>query len=203
VADGTTVDVGVLPAAEGPPRRTLVLGPSSSGKSAAAERLLAAEPTVVYAATAATAPGDPEWVRRIADHRSRRPRRWSTLERPDLVRLMSEPGPPALVDSVGSWLTGVLDANGAWDDAIGWRERTLEEVDRVVEAWAGAQRTLVAVGEEVGWGVVPATPAGRVFRDVLGRANQLLAARSEQVLLVVAGRVLDLAPSPGAAGAWP
>ena len=48
------------------------------------------------------------------------------------------------------------------------------------------------MSDETGLGVVPATPAGRLFRDELGRLNQALAAESEEAELVVAGRVLPL-----------
>ncbi|MEV5504612.1 bifunctional adenosylcobinamide kinase/adenosylcobinamide-phosphate guanylyltransferase, partial [Nonomuraea fuscirosea] len=62
----------------------------------------------------------------------------------------------------------------------------------VVAAWGQAPRPVVAVSDEVGMGVVPATASGRAFRDALGRLNERLAAESEYVALVVAGRPLEL-----------
>ena len=67
-------------------------------------------------------------------------------------------------------------------------------MDAVVAAWRQARRRVVAVGEEVGCGVVPAAAAVSAFRDVLGGLARRLAAESERVLLVVAGRVLELGP---------
>jgi adenosylcobinamide kinase / adenosylcobinamide-phosphate guanylyltransferase len=64
--------------------------------------------------------------------------------------------------------------------------------DYLVGAWRQAPRPIVAVSDEVGMGVVPATARGRVFRDALGRLNERLAAESEYVALVVAGRPLEL-----------
>jgi adenosylcobinamide kinase/adenosylcobinamide-phosphate guanylyltransferase len=71
-------------------------------------------------------------------------------------------------------------------------QRLAGRVDDLVAAWRATCAQVVAVSDQVGSGVVPATPAGRQFRDQLGWLNQRLAAESEQALLVVAGRVLDL-----------
>ena len=65
-------------------------------------------------------------------------------------------------------------------------------VDELVAAWRQTAARVVAVSDQVGAGVVPATPAGRLFRDQLGWLNQRLAAESEETVLVVAGRVLSL-----------
>jgi adenosylcobinamide kinase/adenosylcobinamide-phosphate guanylyltransferase len=173
--------------------RTLVLGPASSGKSVLAEDLLAAEPAVVYAATGRRPdPGDEAWARRVAAHRERRPPWWVTEETADLVALLGRGGPPMLVDALGTWVAAVMDAAGAWDDAPGWREEVEGAVDAVVAAWRQTRRRVVAVGEEVGWGVVPADRGVTAFREVLGGLSQRLAAQSEQVLLVVAGRAVEL-----------
>ena len=66
-------------------------------------------------------------------------------------------------------------------------------MDELVEAWRQAPARIVAVSEETGSGVVPPTRAGRLFRDRLGQLNQRLAAESEEVVLVVAGRILTVA----------
>jgi len=186
-----------------PPARTLVLGGASSGKSALAEELLAAEPLVVYAATGPRpGPADPQWSRRVAVHRERRPPWWTTLESSDVPGLLSEPGPPVLLDSVGTWLTATMGRRGAWDDEPGWERRTREEMERMRVAWRGSARRVVAVCEDVGSGVVPATAAGRGFRDLAGRLGTALADESELVLLCVAGRAVRL-DAPGAAGHLP
>jgi len=62
----------------------------------------------------------------------------------------------------------------------------------LIDAWRAAGGPLVAVTNEVGWSVVPEHRSGRTFRDVLGVTNQRIAAVSDDVLLVVAGRVLRL-----------
>ncbi len=181
------------PVRPAPPRRCLVLGPAASGKSALAEDLLAAEPRVVYLAMGAAPDeaADPDWAARVRRHRDRRPATWRTQETTD-ARLLAGPGAPVLLDSLGGWAAATLERCGAWDDDAGWRERWEAEVAGLVEAWRGAGRRVVAVAEETGWGVVPQTASGRLFRDRLGEVNRRLAEYSEQCLLVIAGRVLDL-----------
>ncbi|HYJ76595.1 MAG TPA: bifunctional adenosylcobinamide kinase/adenosylcobinamide-phosphate guanylyltransferase, partial [Kineosporiaceae bacterium] len=177
--------------------RTLVLGPAASGKSAFAEDLLAAEPAVVYAATGPVPGGDDaDWAARVEVHRARRPAWWRTEETggraTTLAELLAEPGPPLLVDALGTFVAGAMDRAGAWDDAPGWRRAVEGEVDAVVAAWRGARRRVVAVGEEVGWGVVPADRGVAAFRDVLGGLSRRLAEQSERAVLVVAGRTVEL-----------
>jgi adenosylcobinamide kinase / adenosylcobinamide-phosphate guanylyltransferase len=173
-------------------RRVLVLGGARSGKSAHAEQLLAGEPDVDYVATASRDPADAEWAERIARHRERRPAHWTTVETRDLAGVLSTPGAAALVDSVTAWLTGVLDASGAWTDAPGARDRLSVELDGAVGAWAGTPRFVVAVSDEVGSGIVPDSASGRLFRDTLGLLNQRLAACADEVWLVTAGIPLRL-----------
>ncbi|GEB53949.1 MULTISPECIES: bifunctional adenosylcobinamide kinase/adenosylcobinamide-phosphate guanylyltransferase [Streptomyces] len=188
--DGTTLTVGEYHAVPDIPRRTLVLGGARSGKSVEAERRLAAFPGVVYVATGGTREGDPDWGARVAEHRERRPASWSTEETCDLVPLLSADGPPLLIDCLSLWLTHAMDEVEAWDDTLWAREgagRLAERVAALVAAVRRTRRRVVAVSNEVGAGVVPATPAGRRFRDELGRLNAAFAAECEQVVLTVAG----------------
>ncbi|MEV4196319.1 bifunctional adenosylcobinamide kinase/adenosylcobinamide-phosphate guanylyltransferase, partial [Streptomyces toxytricini] len=195
VPDGATVTVGEYHAVPDLPRRTLVLGGARSGKSVEAERRLEGFPEVVYAATSGSRDGDAEWAARVGLHRERRPASWRTVETCDLVPMLAEGGPPLLVDCLALWLTDAMDRAGAWDDAVweaGGRERLRERTAELVAAVRATRRTVVAVSNEVGSGVVPATASGRRFRDELGRLNAAVAAECEHVLLVVAGQALVL-----------
>ena len=156
-----------------------MLGGSRSGKSAFAESLLAGAPAVEYLATAAADPGDAEWTARIAAHQARRPPHWSTLETSNNVaEVLRRDGVPVLIDSITLWLSAGLDDAGRIDD--------------LCSAWGVSARRVVAVSDEVGNGVVPATDAGRRFRDALGELNQRLAAAADDVYLVIAGLPLRL-----------
>ncbi|MEP7023285.1 MAG: bifunctional adenosylcobinamide kinase/adenosylcobinamide-phosphate guanylyltransferase [Actinomycetota bacterium] len=195
--DGDRVP-GAVPLAAQPPTRTLVLGGARSGKSGEAELRLAGEAEVLYLATGATADEtvDPDWARRVAAHRSRRPRGWATLESPDVAgALRSISTGAVLVDGIGTWLAGVMDKCGAWDQPAASpaaEAGIAAAVDDLVAAWRQAPARVVAVSDETGSGVVPPTVSGRLFRDTLGLVNQRLAAESEEVVLVVAGRVMTL-----------
>ncbi|MFV5995567.1 bifunctional adenosylcobinamide kinase/adenosylcobinamide-phosphate guanylyltransferase [Streptomyces sp. NPDC056231] len=195
VPDGTTLVVGQYHAISDIPRRTLVTGGARSGKSVEAERRLETFPEVVYVATGGGRAGDAEWMARVGLHRERRPAAWRTEETCELVDLLESDGPPLLIDCLSLWLTDAMDRVNAWDDAA-WAEggeRALRErIAELVGAVRGTRRTVVAVTNEVGSGVVPATAAGRRFRDELGRLNAAFADECEHVLLVVAGQALTL-----------
>jgi adenosylcobinamide kinase / adenosylcobinamide-phosphate guanylyltransferase len=175
------------------PWRVLVLGGARSGKSEQAELRLAGEPEVTYVATAAAAAaGDPEWAARVAAHRARRPGWWRTAETTDLAGALDRARGALLVDGIGTWLAAVMDECGAWDGSADSAALLAARIAGLVSAWRRTAAYVVAVSDEAGLGVVPATPAGRVFRDELGRLNQMLAAESEEAELVVAGRVVPL-----------
>ncbi|MCA1220554.1 bifunctional adenosylcobinamide kinase/adenosylcobinamide-phosphate guanylyltransferase [Streptomyces sp. 8L] len=195
VPDGTTLTVGAYRPAPRVPRRTLVTGGGRSGKSLEAERRLAAFPGVVYVATGGSRDGDPEWGERVRAHRERRPASWRTEETCDLVPLLAADGPPLLIDCLSLWLTDAMDRVGAWDDGTwsGGGEKALHaRTAELVAAVRATPRTVVAVTNEVGSGVVPATASVRRYRDELGRLNAAFAAECEHLLLVVAGQALPL-----------
>ena len=154
---------------------TLVVGGARSGKSTYAESLLRDEPDVAYVATSLPRPDDREWQQRIEAHRKRRPSHWQTVETLDVVATL-ESGTATLVECVTLWLGAVLD-----DDNLA------EQCDRLVAAVAAAPGFVVLVSNEVGDGVVPATEAGRRFRDELGALNARLAAVCDDVWKVTVG----------------
>lgn len=195
VPDGTSLAVGTYREVPQLPRRTLVTGGARSGKSLEAERRLESFPDVVYVATSGTREGDVEWADRVCAHRDRRPGTWRTEETCELAGLLREDGPPLLIDCLSLWLTDAMDRVGAWDDdawSRGGEKALRERVAELVAAVRATSRTVVAVTNEVGSGVVPATASGRRFRDQLGRLNAAFADECEQVLTVISGQVLVL-----------
>lgn len=171
-------------------RRILVLGGARSGKSAAAESMLASEVAVDYVATGQLAgAGDAEWDRRVSDHQARRAPGWRTIESCAVAEVLTDPdaGAPVLVDCLATWLAQVMDDCGLWSGApdadAGLRKRT----DELLAAWQQTTRHVVAVSNEVGCGVVPPSPSGRRFRDELGWLNSRIAGKSDEVWLCTAG----------------
>ncbi len=172
--------------------RTLVLGGIRSGKSRWAEdaiaNVLAPEQPVRYLAAGSLDRADPNWTARIAEHRGRRPRHWTTEETGDVTRVLQQPPPvPTLVDDLGTWLTGTLDRHHGWDGGS-----VDEPVEQLLRAVGEFEATLVLVSPEVGLTVVPATASGRRFADELGSLNQRVAALCDRVVLVVAGQPLTV-----------
>lgn len=189
----------------GHPRRTLIIGGARSGKSTEAELRLCGQPRVAYLAAGpwrtSTGPDglpDTEWAARVTRHRARRPPWWQTVEGLDVAGCLREPPGALLIDGVGTWLAGVMDAAGLWAESAaappiaGPAAAVQSRIDDLVEAWRQTAALVVAVTDDVGSGLVPPYPAGRVFRDELGWLNQRLAAESELVLHLIAGRVLEL-----------
>ncbi|HEY7063245.1 MAG TPA: bifunctional adenosylcobinamide kinase/adenosylcobinamide-phosphate guanylyltransferase [Chloroflexota bacterium] len=170
----------------------LVLGGIRSGKSAFAERLAAASGgPVLFVATGQA--GDAEMAARIAAHRARRRAYWTTIEAP------LDPAPAiaaalgaarvVLLDCIGMLVTNVLLAEGEVGNAAGRLERATRELVALV-----AERNVqfIVVSAEGGLGLVPLSPLGRRYLDLLGDANQRLAAEAARVYLVVAGLAVDL-----------
>ncbi len=108
-----------------------------------------------------------------------------------MAGLVRAGGGPLLVDDLGTWLTRVLDETGAWE-AAAVPGAVLDRMSELVAAVRAAPGRVVLVSAEVGLGVVPATRAGRLFRDELGALNAELAAVCDEVLLLVAGLPLRL-----------
>jgi adenosylcobinamide kinase/adenosylcobinamide-phosphate guanylyltransferase len=191
--DGATVRSAENPPLPPRPRRTLVLGGARSGKSAHAERLLSDQTLVTYIATAETRINDKEWQQRIAAHRDRRPKHWTTRETSDLVATLSNATSDDvfLIDCLTLWLTRALDETDAWGGNVTLVDK---RIDELVTAWSETAGRVVAVSNEVGWGIVPQTASGRLFRDVQGRLNARIAAVSDEVTLVVAGQTMSIGP---------
>ncbi len=169
----------------------LVLGGARSGKSAYAEHLAREGEATLFVATAEAL--DDDMKQRIKKHRAQRPAGWDTLEEPlDPVAAI----PPALsghdtllLDCLTVWVSNLLlkldDDTHAETEILSRAGALLDLYDRTEARW-------VVVSNEVGLGVVPATELGRNYRDVLGRVNQMFAARADQVYLMAAGLALEL-----------
>lgn len=184
-----------LSGSAGDARRILITGGMRSGKSRYAEGLLADEPAVTYVATgpAPDPDADPEWAVRIGAHRARRPPTWRTVETADIAAALRTYEPPFLIDCLGTWLTAVIDDLGAWEAPLAdWQHHLDDQIDDLLDAWRSCPGLAVAVTNEVGWGLVSEHRSGRLFTDLLGRINQQVAAASDEVILLVAGRALRI-----------
>lgn len=170
---------------------SLILGGARSGKSARAEKLAESlNKPVIYVATYVPDATDAEMHERITKHTQRRPITWETIEkRFDLAQLFLEhPRKTLLLDCLTLWLS--------------FQCEQLEEIAllNLLEESLSISRsngiTLLLVSNELGMGLVPGTALGRSFRDLCGRANQLVARLADHVEFQIAGLPLNLKGRP-------
>jgi adenosylcobinamide kinase/adenosylcobinamide-phosphate guanylyltransferase len=178
----------------------LVTGGARAGKSTFAVQLaqqLGGDRDVWYLATAE--PGDDEMRARIAAHRSARPAGWHTLEAPRGVgAALRGATPPArrsvvLLDCVTMLVSNLLLAQPDGADTVEGAWPAVEaEINDLVQFAAQPAVTTIVVTNEVGMGIVPAHRLARVYRDLLGQANQRLASAAAFVYLVVSGIPVEI-----------
>ncbi len=154
---------------------------------------------VLFVATAEA--GDEEMQRRIQEHRRQRPSRWRTLEAPTNVggQIVEHVGNSRTVvlDCITLLVSNIIGKYGEVNDETDIapvEKQVEEESENLVKCIRSVKATFVIVSNEVGLGLVPANRLGRLYRDLLGRANQELAQNVDEVYLMVAGLPLKLKP---------
>ncbi len=168
-------------------RCILILGGARSGKSQFAQNLARRlSEKVLLVATAGAM--DEEMRSRIEEHKKSRPRTWHTLETPVKVgdRIPGQIGNAevVLIDCITLLVSNLLVGEG--DDRYKEGQLTTE-IDQLIECIDKLEVTFIIVSNEVGLGLVPENRLGRLYRDLLGRVNQLLAQRADEVYFMVAG----------------
>ena len=181
---------------------TLVTGPVRSGKSRyVIEIAQASGRRIRYVATSMRDGSDDEWDTRLTRHVHDRPSSWDSIESASLahevlIALFRDGGPDdcIVVDALGTWLAARIatQIDALERDFAAFEAQMDQEASELAQAMLESRAQVVAVAEEVGWDIVPVAASARLFRDVLGRMKQRLAAGADAVLLVVCGFALDL-----------
>jgi adenosylcobinamide kinase / adenosylcobinamide-phosphate guanylyltransferase len=165
----------------------VLLGGARSGKSLlAVELATAAGAPVAYIATGEAR--DPEMAERIAAHRAERPDSWTTVEEPhglEQALAAVDPRDTVIVDCLTLWVANVLERGDEPPDV-------LDAATTAARTAASREGLTIAVTNEVGLGIVPATALGRAYRDLLGSVNRVWVDESEEAVLVIAGRGISL-----------
>ena len=170
-------------------QKILVMGASSSGKSEFAEALATkTDKSVIYLATARVNRSDREWQAKILEHQQRRPSNWQTVVTSKETELESyikraSKTECLLIDSLGTWVANFLEL-----DRILWQQKC----DRLLLSLQESSAEIILVGEETGWGIVPAYASGRLFRDRLGNLSRKIANVVDITYLVAGGHILNL-----------
>lgn len=170
-------------------RLILITGGARSGKSRFAQTLAEhLEGHKVFIATAQ--PLDEEMSTRIEKHKRERPAGWDTIEESarlaQAVKKCSGNYQVVLIDCLTMWISHLLTQRTLSESEI------VNEVQSLITSCKTVQGTVVIVSNEVGWGIVPANKVSRIFRDIVGRANQDIASHADKVYLVVSGIPLKL-----------
>tara|TARA_Y100001968_G_C19299574_1_gene688370 strand:- start:389 stop:946 length:558 start_codon:yes stop_codon:yes gene_type:complete len=163
-----------------------ISGPTKSGKSQLAEFLIKEQDSVTYIATSKPRENDPEWHRRITIHRRRRPDSWKLIQYPfDICKSIEsiKNNESILVDSLGGLVEQHLtETTDQWE--------LFQNI--FVNCLTSKDLAIIVVSEEIGWGVVPSTPIGHLFRERLSKLSLLLSRYSIKKWLVLNGTAIDL-----------
>ena len=167
---------------------TMILGGARSGKSSFVERIARdSGKSVLFIATASA--GDDEMAERIRNHQASRPAGWQTLECPfNIGRHLDAPrAEVVIVDCITLLVSNILLSLPEDAPAETVMNKVRVEMEELIDAQSRIGGQWLVVSNEVGLGLVPPYPQGRIYRDVLGWANQILAQSANRVILMVAG----------------
>ena len=186
---------------------TLITGGARSGKSTLAlnlaeELISSGFDNPLFIAT--LRPEDPEMDYRVERHKKQRSQSWQTIEEsiqlPELLE--TTVGNPIIIDCIAVWVTNLIfslidldiESIEILDQQSMDRCETLvaSQTERLINASRKSKAHVFYVTNEVGFGIVPSTPIGRLFRDVLGHANQTIARSADRTFLTIAGKTLEL-----------
>ncbi len=168
-----------------------ITGAARSGKSFFAEKMAAElAGKVTYIATCV--PGDDEMHARVARHRARRPVDWQTVEEAfnpaQVIKETDEPGRVFLLDCLTLLVSNLMLQPDIETD----EEQILAKISELAQVSYEAAAHIIIVSNEVGWGIVPGDPLSRLYRDIIGRANQKLAACADEAYVTIAGIPVEL-----------
>jgi adenosylcobinamide kinase/adenosylcobinamide-phosphate guanylyltransferase len=168
-----------------------VTGAARSGKSFFAEKMASKlEGKVKYIATCV--PGDDEMLDRVARHQARRPANWQTIEEAldpvQVIKEFDESGHIFLLDCLTLLVSNLILQNNI---ELG-EEQLLQKITELAKVSRESAADVIIVSNEVGWGIVPGDPLSRLYRDIIGRANQTIAAYADEVYITIAGIPIEL-----------
>ena len=168
-----------------------VTGAARSGKSLFAEKMAAElEGKVSYIATCV--PGDNEMLDRVAGHQARRPVNWQTIEEPldpaRVIKQFEKPGQIFLLDCLTLLVSNLILQPDIEPD----EEKILAEISQLAKVSYESAAHVIIVSNEVGWGIVPGDALSRLYRDIIGRANQKIASYADEAYITIAGIPIEL-----------
>jgi len=182
----------------------LIIGGARSGKSRFAQELAPKlGELVLFVATAEA--GDEEMRRRIEEHQRSRPAAWSTLEITTHIgsQIVQNIGGAkvVIVDCITLLVNNIFSQHSHQTDeqidASLVEKEVTSEISELVECINRVDASFIMVTNEVGTGLVPVSKVSRLYRDLLGNANQILAEHDDEIYLMVAGLPIPINPAKG------
>ncbi len=180
-------------------KSTLITGGARSGKSRLAlELALKSGGPVLFVATAEA--GDDEMKRRIEAHRQARPADWSTLEVTmhaghEISRNIGR-AQTVIIDDITLLVNNIFQQLEGTTDTAVMEKAVAAEIKELIKCVEKSNARFIIVTNEVGLGIVPGDRVSRLYRDLLGRANQMLAEHVDEVIFMVAGLPMSLKKTP-------
>ena len=176
-------------------KSTLITGGARSGKSKLAQEMAKKNGgPVLFVATAEAL--DDEMKQRIDAHRRNRPGNWTTLEVNANIgqRIGKEIGraKTVIIDDITLLVNNIVERQPGKIEADRLEKEVTAEIEELIACMRNSQAEFIIVTNEVGLGIVPADKISRLYRDLLGRANQMLAKYADEVLFMVAGIPLKI-----------
>ena len=171
-------------------KSTLITGGARSGKSRLAQEMaIRTNEPVLFVATAEA--GDEEMKRRIEAHRKSRPANWTTLEVTThighkITRNIGQ-AQTVIIDCITLLVNNVFQQHEETTDAAIIEKAVEAEIKELIICVEQSNARFIIVTNEVGLGIVPADRVSRLYRDLLGKANQMLAEHADEVILMAAG----------------
>ena len=164
----------------------MVTGPTNSGKSQFAEFLIKEQEYITYIATSKPRENDPDWQHRINIHRKRRPNKWKLIEHPlDICKAIDSISfdNSILIDSLGGLVEQhLMEKQDKWEQL---QKNFITSLNK-------AKKGIIIVIEEIGWGLVPSTSIGHLFRERHSKLSLSLSRYSTKKWLVVQGSAIDI-----------
>lgn len=169
---------------------TLITGGARSGKSRLAlEMAHKAGGPVLFVATAGA--GDKEMKQRIAAHRKARPAKWMTLEVTTEVgrKITRNIGRvrTVIIDCITLLVNNIFQQYKGAENSLKIERAVVAEIKELIKCLESCNARFIIVTNEVGLGIVPADKVSRLYRDLLGKANQMLAKTADEVIFMVSG----------------
>ena len=168
----------------------LITGGARSGKSKLAAELGAKRGgQVLFVATAEA--GDDEMKQRIEAHRKVRPRDWKTLEATTHIgsRIMDNIGgaKTVIIDCITLLISNIFGEHSGKTGNTTLEKAVEAEINELLECIKKTKADIIIVTNEVGLGIIPGDSISRLYRDLLGQANQMLADGVDEVYMMIAG----------------